>query len=159
MNITDTNGGSLATTVGTFAISGAVNTHATTNTINYSIDGLGFLKTAITGGVTPTTDVNGKAISLVANKAVTVIWLLNAAGTVAVVQGPTVDWNGTDYLNGFPEIPNVPVGYAPFALSLIKAGSTTVGTWLFGTSLWNATGISTVVKNLVGGLPTRPVLS
>lgn len=149
---------------GTFATSGAATTHATTTTINYVIDGITYIKTAITGGATPTTDiVSGSGITLTAGKSRAVLWLLNAAGTVAVTAGDIVDWDGgttsPDYGYGAnaPVIPSVPDGYAPFALQVLKAGSTLSGTWTFGSSNWNATGLTVVVKNLFN-TPPRPVL-
>ena len=165
MNLEFTNGGSFATTSGTFAITGAANTHATTTVINYAIDGFGYIKTAITGGTTPTTDaLKGTLITLTANQARTVIWALDAAGTVTATAGPVVPWNGgttaPDYGFGpsaIPQLPSWAAGSAPFAITLLKAGSTLVGTWTFGTSNWNAAGFTSVIKNLVG-IPSRPLL-
>lgn len=165
MNLEFTNGGSFATNSGLFTATGAETVYDTTVIIEFSIDGIGYRKAAVADGVTPTTDLNTSApITLTANKARSVLWCLNSAGTVFAVAGPIVTWDGgtssPDYgfaPNQVPAFGNVPTGYAPFAASLIKAGSTTSGTWTFGSSNWNATGLTVTHKNLIG-FPSRPIL-
>ena len=163
MNNESNSGGNFCTTVGAFAATGAVTTHATTNVINYAIDGIGYTKAAITGGVTPVLDVNGKAVSISANQARSVVWALNAAGTVVVLAGPIVAWDGGitapnyGFNNAVPELPNLSPLYTAFAITVLKAAATTVGVWNLGTGLWNATGISVVHKNVLN-MPSRPLL-
>ena len=154
-----------STTSGTFATTGAATTHATTTTINYIIEGIGYIKTAITGGTTPTTDIiTGLPITLTAGNARSVLWLLDASGNVAVTASPIVTWDGGTtapnygFASNVPAITGVPDGYAPFALQLLKGGSTLSGTWTFGSSNWNATGLTVVVKNVLT-LPPRPILN
>ena len=166
MNLEFTGGGNIATTSGLLTGTGAETVYDTTATINFVIDGLVYQKTAVTDGVTPTTDIaKGGAITLTANKSRAVLWLMNAAGTVAVTAGDIVDWSGGTTAPEFgygangPNIPAVPEGYAAFAVSLIKAGSTTSGTWTFGSSNWNAAGINAKHRNIALGLPSRPILN
>lgn len=146
-----------AFTSGLLTATGAETVHDTTVTITAALDGKIVTKTAITDGVTPTTDHNtGEAITLVANQALVVVWALNASGDVKCMAGPAVAQSGGAYLNDAPQFPGVKSDVVPFAYQVIEAGSTTVGTWTFGSSDWNATGISATIVN-VSQLPSRPV--
>lgn len=149
--------GNRCTTSGLLTATGAVTTYDTTVTIVYAVGGKSKTKTAITTGVTPTTDaVTGSGITLTASKARTVVWCLNAAGTVSVVAGDIVDWDGTAFFRA-PPLPNIPDTLTPFAYQLLKASSA-AGTITFGTSNWNATGFTNAITN-VFELPTRPPLA
>lgn len=142
-------------TSGLLTATGAETVHDTTATINYSLGGVLLQKTAITDGATPTTDaVSGSAITLTANHARLVVWCLDSSGDVKCIAGDTVAWDGTAFQVA-PHQPQIPDAYVPFATQLIKAGSTTVGTWTFGSSNWNATGVTNTIKN-VSFLPGRP---
>lgn len=144
-------------TSGALTATGAETVHDTTVTLTGALDGKILTKTAITDGTTPTTDHNtGAAITLVANQARVVVWALNASGTVKCMAGPVVTQSGGAYLNDAPQFPPIPSDVVPFAYQVIEAGSTTSGTWTFGSSNWNATGISSTIVN-VSQLPTRPV--
>jgi hypothetical protein len=91
-------------------------------------------------------------MTLVASQAAAFVWAVDSAGTVKVYKGPTVSWNGTD-VNALP-YPSVPATVAVFAVHVIKGASTVSGTWTFGSSNWNATGITVgTVTNCAGGLP------
>lgn len=151
-----------ATTAGAFTGTtafGANTTHATTAIINYAINGVLRAKAAITGGVTPTVDGNtGLAITLTASKGTVVVWALNAAGAVSVYKGSVEDLDAAGAFMLAPQLPNVPDTVCPFAYQVIKAGATTSGTWTFGSSNWNATGLSHSAKDLAV-LPGRPVIS
>lgn len=122
-------------------LSGAATTYST-SAVNQVIRGASFTKAAVAGGATPTTDaVSGAAMTLVANQARLFCWGLNAAGTVQVIAGPVAAWTDTTALSTKLEQPSLPDTFALFATVVIKAGATTVGTWTFGSSNWNATGI------------------
>lgn len=157
MNLSDL-GLNASFTSGLLTGTGAETVYDTTATINFAIDGVIYQKTAVTDGVTPTTDsVSGSAITLTANYARVVVWLLNSSGTVSVVAGDTVAWDGVAFAKA-PPFPAIPSGKAPFAYSLLKGGSTLSGTWTFGSSNWNATGMTATHKN-IACLPSRPVTS
>lgn len=146
---------------GTFAIvsaaltglSGAATTY-TTSAFNSVIRGVQRVKAAVAGGATPTTDANtGAAMTLVANQAAVFVWGVNAAGTVQVIKGATVSYTDTTAGSTEVKLPPIPDTFCPFAYVVIKAGATVVGTWTFGSSNWNATGI---VVDTVVNLCTLP---
>jgi len=138
---------------GLLTATGAETVYDTTVTIDYVLDGVIASKTAITDGVTPTTDyVTGNAITLTASKARIVVWGLISGGTVKVIAGDIVDWDGVAF-NVPPPMPTVPDTFVPFATQMLKASSA-AGTITFGSSNWNATGFTNSIKN-VAWLPAR----
>lgn len=150
-------GQNFCTTSGLLTATGAETVYDTTVTINYVLNGKIATKTAVTDGTTPTTDyVSGSAITLTANKARTVVWGLISGGTVKVIAGDIVDWDGVAF-NVPPPFPAIPDDFVPFAYQILKAGST-AGTITFGSSNWNATGFTNAIVN-VAVLPDRPQTS
>lgn len=121
-------------------LSGGVATYST-SAVPFSNRGKVFTRGAIAGAAAPTVDNNGSAINLVANQATCVAWCFDASGAVKVLRGPIVPYTDTSANSTKVEFPLIPTTLTPFAYSVIKAGATTVGTWAFGTGLWNATGI------------------
>lgn len=159
MNLLELRGAVIATTPGLLALSGAVNTHTTTATINYAIDGVLRQKTSITGGTTPTTDANtGLAFpALTTSKGTVVVWGLNAAGSVRLAQGTIESLDAGNAFVRAPQFPAIPTDFVPFAYSVLKLSS--AGTTVtVGTSNWNATGFTNSTKD-VAYLPSRPVVS
>lgn len=149
------NGGNCCTSPGLLTATGAETVYDTTVTINYVLNGVFAQKTAVTDGVTPTTDaISGSAITLTANKARMVVWCLISGGTVKALAGPIVDWDGVAFKQA-PQFPDIPDAYVPFAYQLLKGGATLSGTWTFGSSNWNATGLTSAIKNLAF-MPSRP---
>jgi hypothetical protein len=138
-------------------LSGAASTYAT-SAFGFSIDGIAYAKAAVSTTASPTTDGNtGLAITLTANKARAIVWGVNAAGTFSVYAGPIVDYIDTTAGNVFCLLPSLPSGVIPFAAHTVQGGSSVSGTWTFGSSNWNATGISAItVKNLCQPL-TKPL--
>lgn len=130
-------------------LSGAATTYST-SLFGFALNGDCYAKAAVAGGATPTTDGNtSAAITLTANKARAIVWAINAAGTISVYAGPIVDWTDTTANSTACPLPAIPGNVAPFAAHTVQAGSTTSGTWTFGSSNWNATGISAItVRNL-----------
>lgn len=125
----------------------------------YSINGKAYSKATVSGGTAPATDANGDAFTaLAADQACAFLWMVNAAGTVGVVQGPVVSIDGeTDDFKddgGRPEFPSVPSGWVPFAYSLHQTSGAS-SAWTFGTSNWNATGLTDVMVD-ISVLPDRP---
>ena len=136
----------LVTTSGLLTATGAETVYDTTATINFYLNGQLYQKSAVTDGTTPTTDaVTGAAITLTASKARVVKWLLNASGTVSVVAGDIVPWNGVAF-DVAPPDPEVPADTVCFATQMLKAAST-AGTITFGSSNWNATGFTNSIQN------------
>jgi len=150
-------GMNFCTTSGLLTATGGVTTYDTTVTINYVLNGKIATKTAITAGTTPTTDyVTGESITLTASKGRVVVWGLISGGTVKVIAGPIVDWDGTNFRPA-PDFPAIPDDFVPFAYQILKASSS-AGTITFGSSNWNATGFTNSIVN-VAVLPNRPQTS
>jgi len=150
-------GMNFCTTSGLLTATGAETVYDTTVTINYVLNGKIATKTAVTDGVTPTTDyVTGNAITMVASQIRVVVWGLISGGTVKVIAGPVCDWDGTN-ANPMPQFPAIPDGFVPFAYQVLKTAST-AGTITFGSSNWNATGFTNAIVN-VAVLPDRPQIS
>ena len=175
MNLLELRGGLVTLSTGLLVVDGgSVTTYSTTATINYAIDGIIRQKTAITNGATPTTDgvtgttfpllIGGGSVANVPGKGAIFIWGLNAAGTVKVVMSRifNLDMQGNVAIGGagYPvEWPPIPDDFCPFAYQVLKAGATASSSgWTFGSSNWNATGITSSIKNVVY-LPTRPQVS
>ncbi len=150
-------GATFATTIGTLTAAGAETVYDTAAAITYCINGKAYSKAAVTDGVTPTNDVNtGEAFPvLTANTGAVAVFMVNAAGTVAVAMSEVaaLDESGDFILP--PQLPPVPNEYCPFAYQVLKAGST-AGTITYGTSNWNATGFTNTIQNVLV-LPDRPV--
>lgn len=148
-----------AFTSGLLTGTGAETVYDTTAVINFCIKNKAYQKAAVTDGTTPTTDQDSAAITLTANYARVVVWCLNSSGTVSVKAGDMVAWDGVAFQKA-PPFPAIDTDtYAPFAYSLLKGGSTLSGTWTFGSSNWNATGMTATHTNVIGGLPPRPQTS
>ena len=135
-------GGNLC--LGNYTLSGLAGaaTTFTSVAVPFSVRGAAFTRAVNTAAASPTTDaVTGAAITLVANQARVVCWGANAAGTNQVIAGPVAAWTDTTALSTEVKMPSLPDTFTLMATSTIKAGATTVGTWTFGSSNWNATGI------------------
>lgn len=154
-------GGNYVTTkAGLTGLSGAATTFTTAVLLVFAILGKAFSKAAVAGGASPTVDgVTGLPITLVANKGTVVMWCVDAAGNIKAVQGTTepLDVSG-NFINSAPQFPVLPDTLAPFAYSVHKAGATAVGTWTFGVSNWNATGMTHTAVDILS-LPQRPQIA
>lgn len=140
-------------------LSGAASTYAT-SAFGFALNGDCFAKAAVTTTASPTVDGNtNAAITLTANKARAIVWAVNASGTYTVYAGPIVDWTDTSANSTVCPLPSIPGTVAPFAAHTIQAGSTTVGTWTFGSSNWNATGISAITVRNLCQLRNQPLLT
>lgn len=145
------------TKAGLTGLSGAATTFTTAVAITYAILGKAFSKAAVAAGVTPVVDfLTGLAISLVANQGTIVVWALDAAGNVVALKGSVeaLDQSG-NFLNAYPAFPRAPDHVTAFAYSVHKAGATAVGTWTFGVSNWNATGLTHTAQDVIV-MPGRP---
>ena len=145
---------------GLLTATGAETVYDTTVTIQFAIKGkMGTARTAVADGVTETTgNTSAAGITLTANKGRVVVWGVIAAGTVKVEEGPIASLDSAGNFIDAPQFPSIPDAFCPFAYQVIKADSTTVGTWDFGTDNWNATGVTNVIVN-VSQLPDRPQIA
>lgn len=135
-------------------LTGAATTHSSA-AMAYAIRGRCFSHTADSGVATPATDaVTGTAITLVAGQGRAVLWCLDAADANRCVAGPVISLDAAGAFTDAPTLPQVPDTLCPVAITLHRAGSTTVGTWTFGVSNWNATGLTHTVFN-ISTLPDR----
>lgn len=152
----------------TVALSGITSTGATTFSaaatgtaaqLEYAIKGKAYGKANISGGTTPTTDaVTGNAFAaLTANKGAVFVLGLDASANIKAVQGPVVGCDDAGTFQLAPEFPVVPETIAPFAYVVVKTDST-ASAWTFGSSNWNATGV-TATPVAVVMLPGRPQVS
>jgi hypothetical protein len=147
------------------AITGVTATGATTFTatpvgtaaaISFCIKGKAFTKATIAGGATPTTDAVTAAAfpPLAANQGTIVVLGLNAAGTILAAQGSIEGLDSGGNFQVAPQFPSLPDTMCPFAYIVVKDGATG-GAWTFGTSNWNATGITATPVSVMM-LPARP---
>lgn len=122
-------------------LSGTATTYSS-SAFGYAINGVCYANGANSGAATPTTDGNtGAAITLTANKARCIVWAVDSGGTEKVYAGPIVDYTGAPSGVVCP-LPDIPGTVAPFAMHVLKGGSTLSGTWTFGSSNWDATGLT-----------------
>lgn len=140
-------------------ISGGATTFST-EAFDYMIGGKTYTNAAVSGGTTPTTDaVTGDAITLTASQGRIVVWCVNADGDEKVIAGPvaSLDEDTDDFLEGkAPQFPNIDFGtYCPFAYTIMRADDTLSGTFTFGSSNWNTSGMAFEVVD-IGILPHRP---
>lgn len=139
-------------------LSGAATTFST-SAFNYAIAGQAYTNAAVAGGASPTTDAaSGAAVTLRAGQARAIVWVVDAAGAEKIVAGPVVAYAGTGDIQACP-LPVIPAGHAPFAAHTLLGGSTLSGTWTFGSSNWNATGLVVGTIRNVCQLPNAPLLT
>lgn len=146
-------------TAGLTGISGAATTYSTSaTTLQYAIGGVCKTKAQVSGGTTPTTDVDtAAAITLTANQARVVVFMLDTDGTVFLQAGSVVSMDASGNLLTAAPFPSIDLDtYCPIAHVLMKGGSTLSGTFTVGSSNWNTTGMSYTVTN-ISTLPNRPV--
>ncbi len=145
---------------GLTGISGGATTYSTGSSgFNYAINGKAYAKTQVSGGTTPTLDGNtGAAITLLANQGNVVLWGINASGTVSVYAGASQALDSAGNFRVAPDFPSLPDSVAPFAYTVHKAGSTLSGTFTFGASNWNTTGMTHAAVSIME-IPTRPQVS
>ena len=163
MSITSTNGMNITLVAGALTTADAAETvYDTTVTINSLIDGAFETTTAVTDGVTPTTDGNtGDAFNPILPDQISVfVWAHNAASTVTLYQGTVTDVDGdADTALQYPTFPSLPSDVAPFGYTVMQTTGASAAAGLRpGTDNWNATGL-TVTTVQCGALPARPVIT
>lgn len=146
----------MATNSGLLTGTGAETVYDTTVIIEFAINGKAYRKATVADGTTPTTDGNtAAAMTLVANYGTVVVWGLNSSGTVSCYKGSTEALDASGAFINAPQFPSIPNDICPFAYTVLKGGSTLSGTWTFGSSNWNANGLTVAHVNLMT-LPSRP---
>lgn len=139
-------------------LSGGATTYSH-SAFGYALNGDAGNKTSASGAATPTTDGNtGAAMTLTANQAATFVWAYDGTN-VKVYKGATVAWTDTSANSTACALPSLPGNVVPFAAHTVQAGSTTSGTWTFGSSNWNATGISAITVRNLCQLRNAPLLT
>lgn len=149
---------------------GAATTVGSTGTVHYGIRGKAYTAAALSSTATPTTDwATGVAFAaLPINFGTVFMFGLDSGGTLRVIQGNVVPLDGIVSSNKFIVAPQFgalgPSGsgttdndFCPIAYIVVKNGTTGSG-WTFGTSNWNATGITLGIQNIIS-MPDRPQIS
>ena len=93
---------------GLTGLSGAATTFTTGVAVLYSLLGKAFNKAAVAGGATPTLDaITGKAITILPGFGTVILWCLDAAGTVKLVQGSVevLDKDSNGFAAAPPQFP------------------------------------------------------
>lgn len=149
---------------GLTGLSGAATTFTTAAAVLYSIMGKAYNKATVAGGATPTTDaVTGLPIVIKPGQGTVVLWCLDAAGNVKVLQGSveTVDQAG-NFQFAPPQMPSIPETLTVFGYSVHKGNPANAvtplaagTTWNFGVSNWNVAGTTHTATDLIA-LPNRP---
>lgn len=141
---------------------GTTSTYTTTATTIACIRGPYYTQlTAQTNTASPTLDANtGVAfLPLVPNRATVLVWGVNAAGAIQLVQGtiePTVAGVTTTpgaFIN-YPAFPVIPDDFCPLAYSIHRTAPS-AASWVPGVGAWAASGVVSTFRN-IGTLPDRP---
>lgn len=146
---------------------GTTTTYTTANTVQFSIKGKAYSKTAVTNGATPTTDATlGTAFSAIAAGYGSVfVFGFDSSGAIKVSQGSVEALDGSTTSGATakfirsPQFPIVPDTVCPFGYCTVLVGSAG-SAWTFGSS--NLAGPpSNVGINFVDiqTLPDRPQVS
>lgn len=160
VNSVDMAGLTMAFNSSALTATGAETVHDSTVAMNFCINGKVYQKSGTNADqTTPTADYNSGAAwtALPINKGTVFVWAYTSGGVVKAMQGEVVDLDSTGAFVTAPEFPGIPNDVCPFAYQLIKNGSTG-SNWTFGTSNWNATGITSTIVNICT-LPGRPQIS
>ena len=150
----------------TLAASGAATTWSTTGATLYCIKGKAYTTSAASSAASPTSDgslgTTFASNTLAANQGTVFVWCYDGSSTTAataikVCQGSEESLDASGNFIKAPDFPGIPDTLCPFAYTVVKNGSTG-SAWTFGTSNWNATGI-TLAHQDVMTLPGRPQVS
>lgn len=160
-NVSDINSACIVLgNAGLTGLSGAATTYST-SAFAYAIDGIAYSNGANSTAASPTTNsTTSAALSTTAPatgfRGALVVWTVDAGGTERIrSRGFVTSLSGDPVVLEFPEIPATEV---PFAYHTIKAGTTVSGTWTFGSSNWNATGITIGTVANLATLPSSTVV-
>lgn len=136
--------------------SGAAATYTLANPVVAAIGGKVVSANLSAASATTTDAVTGVAFpALPINKASVFVVTINGSGAKGVVQGSVVDLDASGNFLSSPTFPYLPDTLTALGYVIIKNGSTG-SNWTFGSSNWNATGITVVTPVDVSVLPARP---
>jgi hypothetical protein len=140
-------------------LSGAASTISTGGTVTYAIAGQAYTKTALSGVATPTLDSNtGVAfLPLKTGKKCLFVFCLDSSGNLKVVQGKIVATADVVNLAAAVDFPEIPDTLTPFAYAEFAHANAT--DFQFGSSNWNATGLTITTPVDVVWLPVGPLTS
>ncbi len=126
--------------------------------ISYCIKGKAYTKATITTTSPGTTDAITSAafVALAANQGCVVVLGLDSGGNIKAAQGTVATMAGGSFVTR-SEFPVLPDTIAPFAY-IVCANGATGSAWTFGTSNWNATGMTATPVSVMC-LPSRPQVS
>ena len=156
MNTGKMEGGTFATGSGLLTATGTETLYDTTVAIPYCINGIGYSFATKNSQASPAVDaVTGAAfVPLAADEACCFVWCVDANAAIKAVQGSIVDVDGdTDVRVVDPPYPMIPATLCPIAVQVIQTAGTS-SAWTFGSSNWDATGVTDVIVN-VFTLPSR----
>lgn len=91
-----------------------------------------------------------------AGSACVFVFGFDPSGNLRVAQGQVVNYTDTSANSTVCPFPQLPDWFTPFAYAVIKLVSATAATWTFGTSNWNATGVTVDTPVDVCVLPAVP---
>lgn len=148
-------------------LSGGATTHSHTASVPVIIQGV--WGTSPSGTTTPTTNSGrtdpgavspnlaaGSALAVTAPttgfRGALVVWTCNSAGTKRI---RSRGW--FESASGSPidlQMPDIPADEVPLAYHTLKAATNVSGTWTFGSSNWNAAGITVGTVVNLASLPT-----
>jgi predicted secreted protein len=141
---------------------GTTTTFTTANVFNFAVQSKAYSKAAVTNGATPTLDtVTGLAFKPIsANQGSVVVFGFDTSGNVKCAQG---DVQSLDVSGNFIVAPSFPQLntdlVCPCGYLVLKAGSTAVGTFVFGTNnLSGVTGMTYTFQDVIA-LTGRPQVS
>jgi hypothetical protein len=152
-------------------LTGAASTFTSVAT-TFAANGIIYTRAVNSSAASPTTDGNTGLtfLPLIASRACVFVFGSNGPAyktnnganvttqSNVVLQGQVVPWTDTSANSTRCPLPSIPDAVTPMAYVVIKAGTTTVGNWVFGSSNWNATGITIdTVVNLNRLPPNDPL--
>jgi hypothetical protein len=158
----DLYGGNYATTKAGLS-AGTTTTFSTANTVQFSVGGKSYTKTAVTNGATPTSDGTTGALfalrPVLPNQGSVFTFGFDKSGNVVVSQGDIKALDASGAFIDAPQFPSFPDTAAPFAYLVVKAGST-ASAWTFGTSnlAGPPTGVTFTFVDVLT-LPARPQIA
>ena len=137
---------------------GTTSTYTVATAISCVVRGKYHAFSTKTNQATPTTDAStGAAFPALAINQGTVLVFGSEGGTIKVAQGSIEALDAAGNFRIYPKFPDIPATMCPFGYVVVK-NDATGGAWTFGTSNWNATGITTAAVD-VETLPARPQAS
>jgi hypothetical protein len=147
-------------------VAGTTSTYTTSATTSCVIGGkFATQLSAQTNTATPTTDVNTGAafVAQTDNTACVYVFGINAAGAIKVAQGSIVDTQVgvTTTAGAFrigPQFPTMPDDFCPIGYVLVRTAPS-ASDFTFGSSAWDATGVTSATMVNVCTLPARPQTS